>query len=132
MMIWIFFGCYLGYFLLKAFLYAIVNWAFFDKKSNQTWQKSLLFLTCVEGVVLFPLVLLLTYFNMSMQNVIIYATIVVVLTKLLVFYRTHIIFFRQNSAFLQNILYFCALEIVPLFSLWGILVTIVDFLKINF
>ena len=132
MLIWIFFGCFLGYFLLKSLLYAVVNWAFFDKKSNRTWHKSLLFLVCVEGVALFPLVLLQTYFNMSMQNAIIYAFIVIVLTKILVFYRSYIIFFRQNGAFLQNILYFCALEIVPLFSLWGLLVTIVDYLKINF
>ena len=107
MLIWIFFGCFLGYFLLKSLLYAVVNWAFFDKKSNRTWQKTLLFMVCVEGVAIFPLVLLQTYFNM-------------------------IIFFLYNGAFLQNILYFCALEIVPLFSLGGLLVTIVDFLKINF
>ena len=132
MLIWIFFGCFLGYFLLKSLLYAVVNWAFFDKKSNRTWQKTLLFMVCVEGVAIFPLVLLQTYFNMSMQNAIIYALVVVVLTKILVFYRSYIIFFRQNGAFLQNILYFCALEIVPLFSLGGLLVTIVDFLKINF
>ena len=132
MLIWIFFGCFLGYFLLKSLLYAVVNWAFFDKKHNRTWQKSLLFIVCVEGVVFFPLVLLQAYFNMSMQSAIIYALIVIVLTKLLVFYRSYIIFFRQNNVFLQNILYFCALEIVPLFSLGGLLVTIVDFLKINF
>lgn len=132
MLIWIFFGCFLGYFLLKSLLYAVVNWAFFDKKSNRTWQKTLLFMVCVEGVTIFPLVLLQTYFNMSMQNAIIYALVVIVLTKILVFYRSYIIFFRQNGAFLQNILYFCALEIVPLFSLGGLLVTIVDFLKINF
>lgn len=39
MLIWIFFGCFLGYFLLKSLLYAVVNWAFFDKKNNRTWQK---------------------------------------------------------------------------------------------
>ena len=130
-LIWIFFGCFVVYFLAKSLLYAIVNGTFFDRKRNRQWQKSLLFLTCVEGVALFPSVMLQVYFNMSMQDTVIYAIIVVILTKILLFYKSFAIFFRQNGSFLQIILYFCALEFVPLFFLGGLLVTVVDFLKIN-
>ena len=132
LLIWIFFGCYVGYFLLKSALYATVNGVFFDAKQNRRWQKSLLFIICVEGVLLFPLVMLQAYFNLSMKNAVIYAYIVVLLTKLLTFYKIYVIFFGEKRAFLQIILYFCTLEIVPLFSLGGILVAIVDLLKLNF
>ncbi len=46
--------------------------------------------------------------------------------------KAYIIFFRRNGVFLQIFLYFCALEVVPLFALWGGLVLISHYLKINF
>ena len=48
------------------------------------------------------------------------------------FYKTYIIFFRRFGAVLQIILYFCALEMIPLAALGGILVLIRDYLQINF
>jgi len=54
------------------------------------------------------------------------------LVKILTFYKSYIIFFKQKRYFLQIILYFCALEIVPLFALWGGLLSIVDLFKIKF
>ena len=128
----IFFGVFAAYFLLKSLVYTLVNLTFFDGKRNQQWTKSLLFLTVLEGVVLFPIVLLQVYFDLSMQSVVYYFIFILVLLKILTFYKCWVIFFKRNSVFLQIILYFCALEIVPLLSVWGILVLIVDELKINF
>ena len=120
------------YFLFKMLLYAITGWVFFDKKKNEQWFKSFLFLVSTEGVILFPVVLLLTYFGLSLQAASIYTLIVVGIVKMLSFYKSYIIFFRRKGAFLQIILYFCALEIVPLFALGGGLVLISHYLKINF
>lgn len=95
-------------------------------------MKAYLFLFSCEGVLLFPVVMLLTYFNLSLDAAIIYALIVVGLVKILSFYKSYIIFFRGNGSFLQIFLYFCALEVVPLFALSGGLVLISHYLKINF
>ena len=95
-------------------------------------MKAYLFLFSCEGVLLFPVVMLLTYFNLSLDAAIIYALIVVGLVKILSFYKSYIIFFRGNGSFLQIFLYFCALEVVPLSALWGGLVLISHYLKINF
>lgn len=95
-------------------------------------MKAYLFLFSCEGVLLFPVVMLLTYFNLSLDAAIIYALIVVGLVKILSFYKSYIIFFRGNGSFLQIFLYFCALEVVPLFALLGGLVLISHYLKINF
>lgn len=121
-----------AYFLLKALLYSITGWVFFDKKKNEQWMKAYLFLVSCEGVLLFPAIMLMTYFGFSIQAAVIYTLIVVGIIKILSFYKCFIIFFRRKGAFLQIILYFCALEVVPLFALWGGLVLISHYLKINF
>ena len=78
------------------------------------------------------MVALLTFFDISAISVVYYTIFVLVLVKILTFYRCSIIFFRQNVLYLQIILYFCTLEIVPLIALWGGLSVIVNALKINF
>jgi hypothetical protein len=129
-------GIYSGiiavYFAFKFLAYWFTNWVFFDKKRNEQWLKSLLFIISMEGVAIFPIVLLQTYFNLSMRGAIVYAAIIMIFVKILTFYKTYIIFFRQKGSFLQNILYFCGLEIVPLLTTWGILVTVNSYLEINF
>jgi len=120
------------YFLLKALLYTLVDWVFFDRKKNEQWMKSYLFLLSCVGVALFPAIMLMTYFGFSLQAAVVYALVVVIIAKILSFYKSFIIFFRRNGTFLQIILYFCALEVVPLFALWGGLVLISHYLKINF
>ena len=128
----IFFGVFLLFFMLKAGLYTIVNNVFFDSKKNLQWMKTLLFVISAEGVLLFPCVMLLTYFNLSMQSVLYYFVIVLFFVKLLTFYKSWLIFFRQKGLFLQNILYFCALEITPLLAFGSMMVMITNSLKINF
>ena len=76
--------------------------------------------------------MLVAYFGLELQHAMIYSIIIIVLLKILSFYKTNLIFFRQNGSFLQNILYFCALEITPLIALWGTLAMINGYLKINF
>ncbi len=125
-------SCVASYFLLKTLLYSITGWVFFDKKKNEQWLKSYLFLISVEGMLLFPVIMLMTYFDLSLQIAMIYALIVLGLVKMLSFCKSYLIFFWGKGAFLQIILYFCALEVVPLFALWGGLVMISHYLKINF
>ena len=128
----IFFGAFVGYFAVKMLAYWMVNNVFFGRKKSASWLKSLLFATSVEGMALFPLVLLQAYFDLSIQKAVIYVLFVIVLSKMMLFYKSFVMFFRHKNFFLQIILYFCALEIMPLLSLWGILVKVVDSLKINF
>lgn len=128
----IYFGMTVAYFLLKGLVYLLVNMVFFDSKKNRQWIKSMLFITTVEGVLLFPAVILLAYFNMSVQNVAVYFTVVLIFVKLLTIYKCYAIFFRQNVVQLQIFLYFCALELVPLLAFGGALALTADSLKINF
>ena len=121
-----------GYFILKSLLYSLVNITFFDGKRNGQWMKSTIFITSIEGVLLFPLVILQAYFDLSPQNVEIFLIIVLIIVKIMTIYKAYSIFFKRNVFKLQIILYFCTLEIVPLLAFWGALMFTANSLKINF
>ena len=95
-------------------------------------MKSFLYITSIEGALLFPLVVIWTYFDISIQNAVIYVIIVFSIVKILELFKCFIIFFRQNVVKLQIILYFCTLEIIPMLLFWGALVFTANSLKINF
>lgn len=120
------------YFLIRSTLYELTGWVFFPKKKILQWQKSSLFLTSAEGVLLFPAVMLLAFFNTTMESVMVYVLFIVILVKILSFYKLYVIFFKRKGIFLQIFLYFCALEIVPLFVIGGLLLIINNYLKVNF
>lgn len=128
----IFFGVFVAYFASKIVIYKLMNLIFFRSKKSRQWTWTFTFITALEGIALFPAVILQVYFNLPMQNVVYYFIFILILTKILTFYKCWVIFFRQIGVFLQIILYLCALEIVPLLSLGGVLVLITDQLKVNF
>lgn len=128
----IYFAMFVGYFVAKGLLYTAVNTVFFGSKKNLQYIKSLLFITSTEGVMLFPVVLLQVYFDLQIQNVVICFIVVLIFVKMLTFYKCYFIFFRRPGGFLQIILYFCALEIVPIAAFWGVLMITGNHLKINF
>lgn len=122
---------FIGYAALKLAAYWAAGMVFFDKRSNERWLKSALFLMATEGVLLYPVVLLQAYFGSSL-SVTFGATIAVTAVfKALAFYRAYNIFFRAEGRFLQNILYFCTLEIMPMVMQWGVLTMMSSYLKVN-
>lgn len=131
-LIFVFLALFIVYFLLKTVAYSAVNNVFFDRRRNKEWLQTLLFITAMEGVLLFPAVMLQTYFELSLENVETYFIIVLIIVKILTFYKCFVIFFRGKVLYVQIFLYFCALEIVPMLALWGAHDMIVSILKINF
>ena len=86
----------------------------------------------VEGVLLFPALLMQAYFSVSVEIVAIYVVIALLIVKILTVYKCWHIFFSRNVVKLQIILYFCALEMVPMLFLWSTLDITANSLKINF
>ena len=120
------------YFIVKFLLYSVVNWVFFDKKKNIQWMKSFLFMIATEGILFFPVVLLFAYFHLSDSIAAVYTLTVIILAKILSFYKTYLIFFSRSAAILQSFLYFCALELMPLGILWGVLTMTANYLRAIF
>lgn len=115
--VWIHLAIIAGYFVVRGMLYTMINRVFFDGRKNLQLIQSLLIITAAEGVALYPIVLLKAYFQLSIENLAIYVLSIIVIVKLLTFYKCYTIFFRRMALVLQFILYLCALEIVPLMAL---------------
>ena len=106
------------YFLLKWLLYMFLGWVFFDKNKTNIWLESYSTLIYYVGFALFPFVLFLVYFDLNLTNLVIIGLIILIFTKILMFYKWVKLFFHQLSAAFLLILYFCALEIIPCLLLY--------------
>lgn len=102
----------------KWLLYSFVNWIFFDKDQNISWRKAYFDLLVATGFLLFPLILLIVYFNLKSEISQMVILLVVLFTKILLFYKCIRNFFSHLHGFLHLILYFCTLEIIPDLLLW--------------
>jgi hypothetical protein len=132
LMLAIFLAVFMGYQFLHWVGYTVVNHVFFAPQQNSRWIKTQLFLKASMGALLFPVVMLSVYFNLSIEKAVYYFGFVLIFIKSVTFYKCWNIFFRQNGDYLQNFLYFCALEIVPLLSLGAALIILIEHLKLNF
>lgn len=128
----IYVGFCLAYFLLKWLLYMFLGWTFFDKNKTNVWLESYSALIYYVGFALFPFVLFLVYFDLSLTNLVIIGSIILIFTKILMFYKWIKLFFHQFSGLFLLILYFCALEIVPYLLLYQGMIQMNNILLIKF
>ena len=128
----IYVGFCLAYFLLKWLLYMFLGWTFFDKNKTNIWLESYSALIYYVGFALFPFVLFLVYFDLSLTNLVIIGSIILIFTKILMFYKWMKLFFHQFSGLFLLILYFCALEIVPCLLLYQGMIQMNNILLIKF
>ena len=128
----IYVGFCLAYFLLKWLLYMFLGWTFFDKNKTNIWLESYSALIYYVGFALFPFVLFLVYFDLSLTNLVIIGSIILIFTKILMFYKWIKLFFHQFSGLFLLILYICALEIVPCLLLYQGMIQMNNILLIKF
>lgn len=125
-------GSLAAFITLKAMVQAGVQWVFWDGKRILQYLQFYLLLIGLEGLALFPAVLLMVYFGLPVQSVVSYGVLVVILSKLLSFYKAYLIFFSRERAYVQSFLYFCTLEALPLLALYGIVTMAVADMKVIF
>lgn len=125
-------GLCLGYFLLKWLLYMFLGWVFFDKNKTNMWLESYSILIYYLGFTLFPFVLFLIYFDLNLTNLVIIGLIILIITKILMFYKWLKLFFHQFDTLFLLILYFCALEIIPCLLFYQGMIQINNILLIKF
>ena len=127
---------YIGYvvffFVIKWLLYSFVNWIFFNKTRNIIWLESYFNVVIGAGFLLFPIVLLIVYFDLSPQIAPYFIGFVIIIAKILLFYKCFSNFFNKFYGAFHLILYFCALEILPDFVLWKGIILANNILILNF
>lgn len=116
---------------MRILVYLFVNWIFFDKDRCERWFHVQLFITTVFMILSLPFLVMMIYFNLSLNFLQVYAISSIILTELLTIYRCFVIFFRGSAFTLQIFLYFCALELIPAGLLWTILSATTDSLILN-
>ena len=102
----------------KFLLYNFVNWVFFSREKNDLWRQNYWGLIAAAGVVLFPSVLYSVFLDSEIQISDYLLIMILVIFKMLLFYKLIGNFFAHFYGISHLILYFCALEIIPDLILW--------------
>lgn len=121
-------GSILVLLLAKYLCYGFINWIFFDKISNKAWINIYNDSIIWSGFFLLPIILLVVYFDLSLIISLFLVSIVIIISKIVLFYRGFSIFFKNFYGCFHLILYLCALEILPDVLLWESIVLINQFL----
>jgi len=124
-----FWGTFLLFYILKIGLYAGVNNIFFSKTKNKKWHETYLTVISLQSIALFPLTLLIIYFNIPLKESLIIALFILSIFKIVLFFRCIGIFFNHFYGLAHLILYFCTLEIAPSLLLWKSLIYINNFFQ---
>ncbi|MCF0236805.1 MAG: DUF4271 domain-containing protein, partial [Bacteroidaceae bacterium] len=89
--------------------------------NNKLWDNHLQASILLTGCLSMPLALLVVYFNLPYRETLMSYILLLLFVKTLLIYKSYRIFFNNRIGGLHIILYFCALEIVPILLLWGAL-----------
>ena len=111
-------GICLIYYMLKIGVCSFVNSTFFTRDKCERWSEAYMLTVLALGLSLFPVALLVVYFDLSFSHLTMLAFGLLAVDKLLLMYKTYTIFFRYTLGWVHLILYFCTLEITPLLILW--------------
>ncbi len=123
---------FIAYYTAKLIGYVVIDWIFFDREQHTQWMDTYLLGLLALGTALFPVALLVVYFDLAFQTLLFVFAGVLIIVKLLLFYKCSAIFFNYRLGFLHLLLYFCTLEILPLLVVWRALEYTNNYLAINF
>ena len=107
--------------IVKQCLYGFVHSIFFSKVQRRRWREDYAFLFTIESLLLFPLLLLIVYFHISLEIVLYSALAVLLFVKILLLFKCFSTFFGKMYGTLHLFVYFCTLEAAPLVVLWTFL-----------
>lgn len=113
---WLFGAGYVVYMVLvyvKAWIYMLVNWTFFDREQRKRWMTGYLLMTALVPLLFYPIALMDLFAHVSYEIVTIGVILVVVLYEILLFYKTLVNFKMKKYGYMLNFLYFCTVELMP-------------------
>ncbi len=121
-----------GYLFVKWIIYTFVNGVFFTGAQNKAWQTAYFSVIAGAGLVLYPVALVLVSVGISPEILPFFYAFVIIITKILFFYKSISNFFNSFRGSLHLILYLCALEIIPDFIAWKGVISANDILILKF
>ena len=112
----------LSFVYVKAWLYVLVGWVFFDSESSKRWVAGYLLLTSLTAYLFYPIALVDIFFPWGHEVCSVCAILVVILYEMLLFYKLITNFKVKKYGYLVIILYFCSVELLPMLVLehWAV------------
>ncbi len=127
----IYVGVWVVYLFVKWIIYLFLGWIFLDKTKLNIWMESYVLLVYYLGFMLFPLVLLLVYFDLNLVFLVTISAVLLIFTKILMFYKWIKLFFDNIFGLFLLIVYFCALEIIPFLLIYRGMIELNELLVIK-
>ena len=103
---------------LRVTLFHLVNRILFDREACQAWINGMWLIVMASGLLLLPITLLAIYFDLSLSTQQSLLVLIGGASEILLLFKSYLTFFRHKGGSLHLILYFCALEVIPLILLW--------------
>lgn len=117
--------------ILKQRAIAIINSIFFDDEQRVPWRRDYALIFSLESILLFLLILLVIFFNLTFEKIINGLILLLLFVKILVLTKDFTYFFRKIYGVLHLFMYFCALEAAPLLVLWAMLDRLTNYMITN-
>ena len=126
---WIFAAGYvvlMSFIYIKAWLYTLVNWTFFDYESSKKWITGYMFLTSLMAYLIFPLSVIVVLVEDSREIVTFCFAILFIIYELLLFFKLIVNFETKKYGYLLIFLYFCSVELIPTLIMSRITIWVID------
>ena len=105
---------------IKAGIYSLVNWVFFDPEANTKWMSSYFLMTALTAFFFYPVALIDVFFDDRRTIATAVAILIGIVYEILLFYRLFTNFKAKKYGYLLIFLYFCSVEIMPVLVLWRV------------
>ena len=122
----------LAMFAVKRIMSSLVNWIFFPKSQQKTWNDACAYLNYVEVLLFFPLLIIYIFFIATFEKTITLFLFILLSIKFLLTFKAYNIFFSKSYGVLHLFAYLCALEIMPLLALWKLLAIMTENLIVKY
>ncbi len=110
-----------AYVYLRAVVYAMVNWVFFDNDERHRWNVGYFLLTVAFGYAVGILSAVSVFLHLEIKTVTLCAVFVCILYEILHIYKLFVNFRFKRYGALLIFLYFCSVEILPIMLIGHIL-----------
>ena len=111
-------GIFAAYHLLRWLLYSFINWIFFNKSKKRTWNSGFAFLTTLESLISYPIIIYTLNSDWNISSLAIILVSAYALIRFFLLCHSFRIFFPKIYGLLHLFAYLCTLEIIPLLFLW--------------
>ncbi len=126
LLLFIYLGCFMGYFLMKRVMEGFVNWVFFDRLQRSHWRETSALVVLLQCCAILPLALVFVYFRLTPVHALWALAGVIVTAKAMLAYKAYRILFPRLFLVFHLFLYLCTLEIMPLLAFGKILEFVTD------